>query len=98
MDTKEPPTSNAWPFWERLLFRFFFIYFFLYMEPWTWLDSIPGVASVTQYYYLFTDWAVRTSNEHVFHVRDVLVPLNGSGDTSFGWVQLWLNLSIAAIG
>ena len=44
------------------------------------------------------DWAVRASNAHVFHVRETLVPVNGSGDTSYAWAQLWLLLSLAAIG
>ena len=41
--------------------------------------------------------AVRFANANVFHVRDTLVPVNGSGDTSWAWTQLWLYLTIAAI-
>ncbi len=59
---------------------------------------IPGLNNVTKYYYQFIDWLVYAANDHVFHVREVLVPLNGSGDTSYGWTQLWLYLSLAAIG
>lgn len=33
-----------------------------------------------------------------FHVRETLVPLNGSGDTSYGWAQVWLYLCLAMIG
>ena len=98
MDTPNPPISNTWPRWKQILFRFLFIYLLLQVAPWTWLDSIPGVLGVTQYYYTLTDWAVDTANKYVFHVRDVLVPLNGSGDTSYGWAQLWLYLSAAVIG
>ena len=44
------------------------------------------------------DWFVETANKHIFHVREVLVPMGGSGDTSYGWAQLWLFLSLATIG
>jgi hypothetical protein len=87
-----------WPLWRRLLFRFFFIYLALSMAPWTWLDKIPGVSFVTQYFSIAMDWAVNLSNKWIFHVRPELVPINGSGDTSFGWAQLWLHLSLAFAG
>jgi hypothetical protein len=44
------------------------------------------------------DWVVKTANANIFHVREVLVPLNGSGDTSYGWAQLWLFLWLSFIG
>jgi len=88
----------SWPLWRRLLFRFFFIYLALTITPWTWLDSIPGVPFVTQYWGLAMDWMVNTANAMVFHVRPQLVPVNGSGDTSWGWAQLWLVLSLSLIG
>jgi hypothetical protein len=46
---------------------------------------------------MLVSWAVYGSNDRFFHVRATLVPVNGSGDTSFAWTQLWLYLSIAAI-
>lgn len=95
-------TSNHWPLWRRLLFRFFFIYIALSIAPWTWLDNAPWISTVTnfftKYYYSAVDWMVAKSNEWVFHVRPVLVPINGSGDTSYGWTLLWMNLSLAFIG
>ena len=39
--TEEPPA--AWPVWQRVLFRFFFIYLVLQIEPWDWFRAIPGV-------------------------------------------------------
>ena len=87
-----------WPLWRRLLFRFFFIYFAFTIAPWTWLDRVPGVSTVTQPWAIAMDWLVETSNKFVFHVKDKLVPLGGSGDTSYGWAQLWLVLSLSVIG
>lgn len=96
------PLTAPWPTWKKVLFRFFAIYFLLYMSPWTWLDSVPGLGIATgllnAYYSDATNWAVEAANRHLFHVRDVLVYPNGSGDTSFNWAQVWLYLSVAAVG
>ena len=97
MPTADHPPSNVWPLWQRVLFRFSFVYLLLQMAPWTWFDVIPGVGFVTQFYGALTDWAVPFVNAHVFHVRETLIPVNGSGDTSFAWAQLWLFLSVAGI-
>lgn len=90
--------TPAWPIWKKIIFRFFFAYLILQTAPWTWFDSIPGVEYVTRYYYQFMDWLVNLANAKIFHVRPVLVPVNGSGDTSYGWTQVWLFVSLAAIG
>jgi hypothetical protein len=89
---------TPWNNWRKISFRFFFIYILLQITPWTWIDLIPGMRMITQFYYQFIDWLVYAANDHVFHVRTQLVPLNGSGDTSYAWTQLWLYLSLAAIG
>ncbi len=89
---------NPWNIWRKISFRFFFIYLLLQITPWTWLAVIPGVGYVTQYYYQCIDWLVYAANDHIFHVRKVLVPLNGSGDTSYAWTQLWLYLCLAILG
>jgi len=96
MDTANK--TQDWPAWRRIAFRFFFIYILLNISPWTWLGDIPGISYLNDLYSKAMDWAVNFSNDHFFHVRKVLVPLNGSGDTSYGWAQVWLFLSIAVIG
>ena len=95
-DVEQQPA--VWPLWRKVIFRFFFIFLALQMAPWTWLDDIPGVTFVTKYYETLNDWAVDKGNAHLFHVRPVLVPVNGSGDTSYGWAQVWLFLSLALLG
>jgi hypothetical protein len=100
------PPSNAeqskipatWPVWQRVSFRFFFVYFILQIAPWNWFRAIPGGRFVLTYTAKATDWAVRAANARVVHVRDTLVPMNGSGDTSWAWAQLWLYLAVAAAG
>lgn len=93
-DQAAPP---VWPQWQRILFRFVFVYLLLQIAPWTWLYRIPGTGWITNYPGILIRWAVRATNAGVFHVRPTLIPMNGSGDTSYAWAQLWLYLSLAAI-
>ena len=91
-------TENVrWPIWKKIIFRFFFSFLFLEIAPVTWLDAIPGVSLVTQYYGKLMDWIVIQANALFFHIRPVLVPENGSGDTSMGWARLWTYLCIAVV-
>lgn len=94
----ESAIDMNWPLWKKVLFRFFFIFFALYMAPWTWLDRIPNVNKITGWYHKTEDWAVRFANEKIFHIKEKLVPVSGSGDTSWGWAQLCLFLFLALIG
>ena len=95
----KPGTSDtpAWPVWQRVLFRFFFVYLLLQITPWGWFGAIPGMPFLLGYYRRAVNWAVTVSNDRVFHVRETLVQVNGSGDTSWAWTQLWLFLSLAVI-
>ena len=34
----------AWPLWQRVLFRFFFVYLLLQIAPWFWFNDLPGVS------------------------------------------------------
>jgi hypothetical protein len=88
---------KRWPLWQRVLFRFFFVYLLLQIAPWNWFGRLPLVSDLTRRWYQLVDWAVQNSNAHVFHVRETLVQINGSGDTSWAWTQLWLFLSLALI-
>src|SRR5450432_1441272 len=87
-----------WPLWRKIIFRFFFIFLAFVITPWEWITDIPGVGFIVGFYDKLMDWMVDIANAKLFHVRPVLVPLNGSGDTSYGWAQLWLLLCLAFIG
>ncbi len=95
MHSPETLTHAPWPLWRKFAFRFFTLFFLLQLAPWTWLDYF---GYVSQYYYRMTDWIVQAGNRYLFHVKDVLVPMGGSGDTSMGWAQLWTFLLLAATG
>src|SRR5687768_2086270 len=91
------PSTPAWPLWQRVLFRFFAAYFVLTIEPWDWFRLIPGLSFVLRPYDAALDWAVRAGNARLFHVRETLIPVNGSGDTSYAYARLCLVLTIAAV-
>src|SRR5215204_3282874 len=95
--TSPDAPAAAWPLWQRVLFRFFCVYFVLHIEPWDWFRVIPGVSLLLRPYDAAIDWAVRTGNARLFHIRETLVPVNGSGDTSYAWARLCLLLGIAAV-
>src|SRR5690348_4155818 len=93
--TEEGP---VWPTWRKIAFRFAFIYLMLYMTPWTLpASAIPWLNNITQYYDMGWGIVVRFFNAHFFGVADELVPFNGSGDTSFGWAQLWFMLCLCVV-
>src|SRR6185312_5648793 len=52
----------------------------------------------TQFWNKLLDWIVIEANALFFYVRPVLVPENGSGDTSMGWARLWTYLCLGVIG
>jgi len=97
MNTTQPQ-PGLWPFWKKILFRFCFIYLLLQIAPWTWLEKIPGGSVLTTPFRAIMDIAVNAANANIFHIKTVLVPPNGSGDTSYAWAQLFMIILIAVIG
>lgn len=91
-------THPAWPLWRRIIFRWLFIYFILVAAPWDWLNGVPGFEWLQGLSGTVNDFVVGLANRGIFHVREELVPLNGSGDTSFGWAQLWTWMLVATLG
>ena len=86
-----------WPLLKKILFRFFFIYFILYISPWNLLGEIPGAKDYSRFY----EWAVITVNSNffqVFNIKNVKQVFNGSGDTSFAWASNYLMLVVAFTG
>jgi len=89
------PGSAAAPAWgaaKRLLFRFAFVYLVLYNLPFP-LTMLPGRAIPKAYTGLW-EAPVKWVGKHLFHV-DITVLPNGSGDTTFNYVQVFLYLVLA---
>ena len=93
-------TNTNWNFLQKFLFRFFFIYFMISIAPWTWIENIPfeWIAYITKPWYWLQEQMVQFANTSIFKTYKELVPLNGSGDTSWAWTQLWLFLSLSLLG
>jgi hypothetical protein len=53
---------------------------------------------VAEYYGTAWDWMVRLANTWIFQIAEDLVPMAGSGDTSFGWAQMLFSLLVAFAG
>ena len=91
-------TQNSWNLWEKILFRFFFVYLILETASSFWLGILPNLNFILRPVQYLLDWAVNLANAKLFHIRPVLIPLAGSGDTSYGWAQQCLFLLLATVG
>lgn len=88
------PGNAQWSLLEKIVFRFFFIYFILHVTPWTWTRA----EGINEYYDNMIVYLVKFANKEIFHFYDKLVLPNGSGDTSFNWTEVALYLLIALAG
>ncbi len=91
----------TWPLWRKITFRFLFIYFalaiFSGLMPFLGFMS-PVLAFIGRIYTAVNNPVVTFFNKHILHIKETLVPPLGSGDTSFGWAQLYTYILIAFIG
>ena len=79
---------------KSALFRFVFAYFVLYIFPFP-VTAIPGLQIVSTTYFSLWNAVVPWVGEHLFHIAITVLP-NGSGDTTFNYVQVFFSLMIAA--
>jgi hypothetical protein len=86
----------AWSLAKRIAFRFFFSYFFLYIFPFP-LEYVPFLEKAVGLYQLsFMDSIVSWVGRTVFGVTITVQP-NGSGDTTWNYVQLFVCLVAALV-
>lgn len=86
--------TNSWTPLQKFLFRFFFIYLIIYIEPLTWGSELT-FGYLREGYYAMIDWMVNLSNHYLFKTYPELVPINGSGDTSWAYTHLKLFLLLS---
>lgn len=95
----EVGAAERWSFGRRLAFCFAFVYLVLYLFPFP-LDIIPGAERLLGPYFDMWSGIVREVGPTVFGVP-VNVDPNGSGDTTFNYVQVFcfavLSAAIALI-
>jgi hypothetical protein len=79
---------------RQLLFRFAFVYLLLYNFPFP-LDYIPYLGIIDAPYQKLWNALVPWVGTHLFHADTSVLP-NGSGDTTYNYVQVFCFLVIAA--
>ncbi len=83
-----------WPLPLRLLFRFLFCYYLLYMAPAhgsaNLLEMLPGTSWLTRPYMKMWDGVETWLAVHVFHLTGEVTTrfLTGSGDTTLDYIEL----------
>lgn len=84
---------------NKLVFRFFFIYFILSTALWQVFEFIPGLSVIT---YFINDAfvpIVTFFNDYLFHIKDKLnIDGGGSGDTSYAWAYFYTTILLAVLG
>jgi hypothetical protein len=88
---------NHWSFTQKLLFRFFAAYFFIYVFPFP-VGYIPFTDSLSTWFNNFWDPMVFWAGKNILHIGySIDVKPNGSGDTTYNYVQLFLVAVFAII-
>ena len=87
--------AAAWGPVKRILFRFCFAYFILYIFPFPF-TVIPGGEIVFKPYVDLWNVVVPSVGQHLFHLTITVLP-NGSGDTTFNYVQVFCLTTIATV-
>ncbi|MCF6132046.1 hypothetical protein [Flavobacterium wongokense] len=83
---------------KKITLRFFFIYFLWTIAPWLWLNFIPGVSYVTDYYVKAMEWIVFLFNDWFLHIKEKLNTQGfGSGDTSYYWAEFYTIIIISLL-
>ncbi len=88
---------NNWSFTQKFLFRFFAAYFFLYIFPFP-AGDIPFLDFLYSWYQILWELIVPWTGKNILHISyPITVKPNGSGDTTFNYVQLFLFAVFALI-
>ena len=92
--TENLRSGPAWGPVKKLLFRFAFVYLILYSFPFP-LYYIPYVGTAAMGYYQIWKALVPWVGKHVFNVIATAHGANGSGDSTYGYVQIFCYLVIS---
>lgn len=88
------PTEVRWSLGSRIVFRFIFSYLVLYAGPIP-ISMVPGAGYLISKYENFLNWLVPWVGSHILRHPVPGATLNGSGDTTFGYVELFTYLLLA---
>lgn len=85
-----------WPLWKKVGFRFFFVYFLLYILPFP-LDYIPVIGERFDVVWISMWNAIVTRVAKLFLGRPIATGAAGSSDMTWNYVQIVLFVLISAI-
>ncbi|MBL4663615.1 MAG: hypothetical protein JKY22_08690 [Flavobacteriaceae bacterium] len=87
-----------WNIAQRISFRFFFVYFVLYIFPFP-LSYIPGLSVLGGYYSTMMESITLWFGTDIFSINETIdASSNGSGDRLYSYVSMYTNLVIALLG
>ena len=93
---QEMNASPRWHIAQRIAFRFVFAYFVLYIIPFP-VEQLPFTTALIEKYNNFWHAIVPWVGKHILHLSyDITVFQNGSGDTTYNYVQVLCFLTLAA--
>ena len=87
-----------WPLWQKVLFRFFFIYLLLQVFARPFFEDAPVFNLIAEACHYICLVIVNAFNTYVLHFQEKLVPMERSSDSLFHWAQLILFLALAIVG
>ncbi|MEM7187141.1 MAG: hypothetical protein AAF466_10825 [Bacteroidota bacterium] len=91
-------TSTSWNLFQRITFRFFFIYLVLYIFPFP-LYYIPGLSVLGGYYSSMMDSLIVWSGSAIFGITETIDSSpNGSGDRLYSFVAIYTSLLLSLVG
>lgn len=91
-------TMPEWNIAKRISFRFFFIFFVLYIFPFP-AYYIPGVSVISGYYSTMMESITLWFGTDIFGITDAIeTSSNGSGDRLFSFISMYTNIIIALLG
>lgn len=92
------PTPHWSPF-QKLVFRFFFLYFLLYCFPFP-LDAIEWTNPIVQPYFSFLDFIIKKIGTHLLHmpVRVAFPGFDKVDDSYYGLTFLFTGLVLTVVG
>jgi uncharacterized membrane protein YphA (DoxX/SURF4 family) len=97
VDDAAPASQARWSTAECVAFRVACAYFALYNFPFP-LGLIPGTESIGAFFDGLWNGSVPWVGKHVLHLaNDITILPNGSGDTTFNYVQMFCHVVLALL-
>ncbi len=82
---------------QRFALRFALAYWLLYSLPMPFSSVLPFLQPLFQAYGALSDAVVRWAGAAVFGIENQMVAPNGSGDTTYAYVSLFVNFVLATL-